>query len=97
MTPALASYSDLLQGNLHPYFSGTPAINAANWTINEYATTITANPVPSGTTGVISEVGWPSAPSTAVYRESFFYFLFGPLLYVANQVSNLLIYFFSFY
>ncbi|GJJ68956.1 hypothetical protein EMPS_01302 [Entomortierella parvispora] len=67
MTPALASYSDMLQGNLHPYFSGTTAAMAANWTFTQYEEKIVENPVSSGTAGVISEVGWPSAPSSAVY------------------------------
>ncbi|KAG0296713.1 hypothetical protein BGZ96_008758 [Linnemannia gamsii] len=69
MTSELASVSDMLQGNIHPYFSGTPAAGAANWTINEYENKITANPTPLGLKGVISEVGWPSAPESAVYLQ----------------------------
>ncbi|KAF9912778.1 hypothetical protein EC991_008640 [Linnemannia zychae] len=67
MTSELAAVSDMLQGNIHPYFSGTPAANAANWTMNEYENKITNNPTPMGIKGVISEVGWPSAPESAVY------------------------------
>ena len=69
MKPELASYSDMLQGNLHPYFSGTSAATASSWTFNEYATKIVENPVSLCTAGVISEVGWPSAPASAVYRK----------------------------
>ncbi|KAF9282556.1 hypothetical protein BGZ88_010980 [Linnemannia elongata] len=67
MSPELASVSDMLQGNIHPYFSGTPAADAANWTMKEYESKITANPTPMALKGVISEVGWPSAPASAVY------------------------------
>ncbi|KAG0361017.1 hypothetical protein BG005_009358 [Podila minutissima] len=67
MNADLASVSDMLQGNLHPYFSGTAAANAANWTMNEYRDKMEGNPVSSGHKGVISEVGWPTAPATAVY------------------------------
>ncbi|KAF9334866.1 hypothetical protein BG006_001336 [Podila minutissima] len=67
MKADLASVSDMLQGNLHPYFSGTAAANAANWTMNEYRDKMEGNPVSSGHKGVISEVGWPTAPATAVY------------------------------
>ncbi|KAF9135465.1 hypothetical protein BGW39_002610 [Mortierella sp. 14UC] len=67
MKSELAAVSDMLQGNIHPYFSGTPAANAANWTMSEYENKITANPTPMGIKGVISEVGWPSAPASAVY------------------------------
>ncbi|KAG0323980.1 hypothetical protein BGZ99_002288 [Dissophora globulifera] len=64
----LASYSDELQGNLHPYFSGTPVSGAANWTFSQYRTNVTAYPVSTGLKGVISEVGWPSAPETAIFE-----------------------------
>ncbi|KAG0334716.1 hypothetical protein BG004_000292 [Podila humilis] len=70
MTPELASLSDMLQGNLHPYFSGTLASNAANWTMNEFQDKIESNPVPSGHKGVVSEVGWPTAPASAIYGQS---------------------------
>ena len=67
MNAELAAVSDMLEGNLHPYFSGTSAAMAANWTMNEYKDKISGNPVSSGHKGVISEVGWPTAPATAVY------------------------------
>lgn len=67
MSSELASVSDMLQGNIHPYFSGTPAADAANWTMKEYESKITTNPTPMALEGVISEVGWPSAPASAVY------------------------------
>ncbi|KAI9232376.1 MAG: glycoside hydrolase superfamily [Podila humilis] len=70
MNSQLAAVSDMLQGNLHPYFSGTSAAMAANWTMNEYHDKIGGNPVSSGHTGVISEVGWPTAPASAVYGAS---------------------------
>ncbi|KAF9142406.1 hypothetical protein BG015_000932 [Linnemannia schmuckeri] len=69
MTSELAAVSDMLQGNIHPYFSGTPAADAANWTMSEYENKITNNSTPLGLKGVISEVGWPSAPASAVYLK----------------------------
>ncbi|KAG0257590.1 hypothetical protein BG011_003870 [Mortierella polycephala] len=67
MDSSLAAVSDMLQGNLHPYFSGTSAQMAANWTLAEYESKIAEYPVSSGLKGVISEIGWPTAPASAVY------------------------------
>ncbi|KAI1316314.1 hypothetical protein EDD11_010157 [Mortierella claussenii] len=64
----LAAVSDELSGNLHPYFAGTAVTEAANWTIQQYNATILANPTKAGLKGAISEVGWPSAPASAVYQ-----------------------------
>lgn len=69
MNEALAAISDELSGNLHPYFSDTPAAQAANWTLGQYSTLITENPTKAGYNGSISEVGWPSAPESAVYSK----------------------------
>ncbi|KAG0356595.1 hypothetical protein BG005_004463 [Podila minutissima] len=70
MNEALAAISDELSGNLHPYFSDTPAAQAANWTLGQYSTLITENPTKAGYNGSISEVGWPSAPESAVYIKN---------------------------
>ncbi|KAG0332229.1 hypothetical protein BG000_010228 [Podila horticola] len=69
LNAALAAISDEMSGNLHPYFSDTPAAQAANWTLGQYSTLITDNPTKAGYNGSISEVGWPSAPESAVYKQ----------------------------
>ncbi|KAF9583227.1 hypothetical protein BGW38_009975 [Lunasporangiospora selenospora] len=66
---SLAAVSDELHGNLHPYFSDSKIENAANWTLAQYEERIEGNPTSSGRKGAISEVGWPSAPSSAVYTN----------------------------
>jgi len=71
LNSTLAAVSDELEGNLHPYFSGTAAADGAAWTFQQYEDKITANPTPTKLKGAISEVGWPSAPASAVYRKSF--------------------------
>ncbi|KAF9185943.1 hypothetical protein BGZ50_002788 [Haplosporangium sp. Z 11] len=65
---SVAAVSDELFGNLHPYFSGTAVSEAANWTISQYNDIILGNPTNTGLKGAISEVGWPSAPASAVYQ-----------------------------
>ncbi|KAG0258555.1 hypothetical protein BG011_003222 [Mortierella polycephala] len=65
---SVAAVSDELFGNLHPYFSGTAVSEAANWTISQYNDVILGNPTSTGLKGAISEVGWPSAPASAVYQ-----------------------------
>ncbi|GJJ77772.1 hypothetical protein EMPS_10131 [Entomortierella parvispora] len=67
LNSALAAVSDELEGNLHPYFSGTAVADAAAWTFQQYDDKITSNPTPLKLKGAISEVGWPSAPASAVY------------------------------
>ncbi|KAF9381622.1 hypothetical protein CPB97_007644 [Podila verticillata] len=66
---ALAAISDEMSGNLHPYFADMPAAQAANWTLGQYSTLITDNPTKAGYNGSISEVGWPSSPESAVYKQ----------------------------
>ncbi|KAI8599753.1 glycoside hydrolase family 17 protein, partial [Dissophora ornata] len=70
LNSTLASVSDQLEGNLHPYFAGTQVSDAAAWTLGQYNDTILANPTKAGIKGAISEVGWPSAPATSVYAPS---------------------------
>ncbi|KAF9130474.1 hypothetical protein BGW39_003021 [Mortierella sp. 14UC] len=70
LTPSLASVSDELSGNLHPFFAGMDVKNAAQWTFDQYNNTMVENPTPTGLAGTISEVGWPSAPASAVNGQS---------------------------
>ncbi|KAG0276292.1 hypothetical protein BGZ95_007742 [Linnemannia exigua] len=70
LKPDLASLSDELSGNLHPYFAGTDIKSAAQWTFDQYNNTMVENPTPTGLAGTISEVGWPSAPASSVNLPS---------------------------
>ncbi|KAF9962968.1 hypothetical protein BGZ70_007746 [Mortierella alpina] len=67
LNASLAAISDELSGNFHPYFAGTGVDEAAKWTMLQYNTTMETNPTSTGLKGAISEVGWPSAPASAVY------------------------------
>ncbi|KAG0334681.1 hypothetical protein BG004_000315 [Podila humilis] len=71
LNSALAEVSDEMSGNLHPYFSDQPPNMAADWTLQQYETLIAENPVKTNINGSISEVGWPSAPTSAVYNYWF--------------------------
>ncbi|KAF9959590.1 hypothetical protein BGZ72_009320 [Mortierella alpina] len=68
LNASLAAISDELSGNFHPYFAGTGVDEAAQWTMLQYNNTMEKNPTSTGLKGAISEVGWPSAPATAVYQ-----------------------------
>ncbi|KAG0219432.1 hypothetical protein BGX33_003021 [Mortierella sp. NVP41] len=70
LNSTLADISDELSGNLHPYFAGVDVKTAAEWTFSQYNNSIVDNPTPTGLAGTISEVGWPSAPSTAINSPS---------------------------
>ncbi|KAF9279579.1 hypothetical protein BGZ68_007824 [Mortierella alpina] len=67
LNASLAAISDELSGNFHPYFAGTGVDEAAKWTMLQYNNTLETNPTSTGLKGAISEVGWPSAPASAVY------------------------------
>ncbi|KAF9137417.1 hypothetical protein BGX30_010263 [Mortierella sp. GBA39] len=70
LNSTLADVSDELSGNLHPFFAGVEVSKAAEWTFSQYKIKIEDNPTPSGLNGTISEVGWPSAPASAVNLPS---------------------------
>ncbi|KAF8945377.1 hypothetical protein BGZ47_002793 [Haplosporangium gracile] len=70
LNSTLADLSDELSGNLHPFFAGVAVETAAQWTFSQYNITIEDNPTPSKLKGTISEVGWPSAPASAVNKPS---------------------------
>jgi exo-beta-1,3-glucanase (GH17 family) len=76
MNSDLAKVSDELSANLHPYFAGISVSESAKWTFSQYNISIEDNPTPTGLAGTISEVGWPSAPASAVGGTFFFFFFF---------------------
>ncbi|KAF9941462.1 hypothetical protein BGZ67_005044 [Mortierella alpina] len=67
LNASLAAISDEFSGNFHPYFAGTGVDEAAKWTMLQYNNTMETNPTSTGLKGAISEVGWPSAPASAIY------------------------------
>lgn len=59
--PQMLQTSDIIMSNIHPFFAGTPATEAAGWTYSFWSNNdlkLTANN-PSKKQ-IISEVGWPS-------------------------------------
>ena len=63
-TAGLAAESDIVMSNIHPFFAGVNASDAASWTIGFWDQFDT--PLTQGTnkTNVISETGWPSGGGT---------------------------------
>ena len=63
-TAGLAADSDIIMSNIHPFFAGVNASDAASWTIGFWDQFDT--PLTQGTnkTNVISETGWPSGGGT---------------------------------
>ncbi|KAF9343623.1 hypothetical protein BGX26_005440 [Mortierella sp. AD094] len=66
--PSLTSHEDMAGVNLHPFFSGVPVSQAANWfwkyldqAVKLSISASKANPVDIW----ITEVGWPTFPATA--------------------------------
>ncbi|KAF9281912.1 hypothetical protein BGZ68_006314 [Mortierella alpina] len=49
--------------NIHPFFAYTPVEEAAAWAFANYKTETL--PAATGKPAIISEVGWPSGPSSA--------------------------------
>lgn len=62
-TSALASASDLLMANIHPFFSGVPFADASTWTTSYWKSSI--YPLkPDLSKNLIAETGWPSSGGT---------------------------------
>ncbi|KAF9572604.1 hypothetical protein EC968_009676 [Mortierella alpina] len=59
----IADQADWIMSNIHPFFAYTPVQEAATWAFANYRTETL--PAASGKPAVISEVGWPSGPSSA--------------------------------
>lgn len=68
-TGQLVEGSDMVMSNIHPFFAGVSAEDAAPWTLNFWNThdkTLTASGTgtESGKKQIISETGWPSGGGT---------------------------------
>ncbi|PNS18072.1 Glucan 1,3-beta-glucosidase BGL2 [Sphaceloma murrayae] len=66
-TPGLVAASDHVMGNIHPFFAGVPAPDAAGWTyVFWQGNNVALAPEPTNAAAgaaprnIISEVGWPS-------------------------------------
>ncbi|KAF9940970.1 hypothetical protein BGZ67_006208 [Mortierella alpina] len=59
----IVDQADWIMSNIHPFFAYTPVQEAATWAFANYKTETL--PAASGKPAVISEVGWPSGPSSA--------------------------------
>ncbi|CAO3566618.1 unnamed protein product [Mortierella alpina] len=59
----IVDQADWIMSNIHPFFAYTPVQEAAAWAFANYKTETL--PAASGKPAVISEVGWPSGPSSA--------------------------------
>ncbi|KAJ4253293.1 hypothetical protein NW762_010448 [Fusarium torreyae] len=63
-TSELASDSDYIMANIHPFFSGTPADEAADWTYNFWKTNNGDLWKTDKNKNIISETGWPTGGGT---------------------------------
>ncbi|KAI1260371.1 glycoside hydrolase superfamily [Xylariaceae sp. FL1019] len=63
-TEDLAQYSDYIMGNVHPFFAGEPADNAANWAWTFWHNKAEPFFKSDSNKNVISEIGWPTQGGT---------------------------------
>ncbi|KAK3991246.1 glycoside hydrolase [Cladorrhinum sp. PSN332] len=57
---SLAAQSDAIMGNIHPFFAGTKASEAAKWTMGFFVNKTGTYSKKNKDMNVISETGWPS-------------------------------------
>ncbi|AEO65540.1 1ea29e19-f61a-4fbe-885c-c73c3a43b09b [Thermothielavioides terrestris] len=63
-TPTLASQSDAIMANIHPFFAGTKATEAADWTMYFWGNKTEGFLKKDKSMNIISETGWPSQGGT---------------------------------
>ncbi|KAI1330003.1 glycoside hydrolase superfamily [Xylariaceae sp. FL0255] len=63
-TPTLANFSDYIMGNVHPFFSGEPVGDAANWATSFWDGQISSFKKSDASKNVIAEIGWPTQGGT---------------------------------
>lgn len=63
-TSDLASKSDYIMANIHPFFGGVPASDAANWTYDFWTNQNGAFFKSDTSKNIIAETGWPSQGGT---------------------------------
>lgn len=62
--------SDIILANIHPYFGGVAASNASTWTFDFWNTTNETPALAAGKQAIISETGWPTAPTNETQGQS---------------------------
>lgn len=68
-TTELADESDYLMGNIHPFFAGVPADEAAEWTMNFWNRENGPMFKTDDKRNIISETGWPTGGGTSCGKE----------------------------
>ncbi|KAK3896870.1 glycoside hydrolase, partial [Staphylotrichum tortipilum] len=64
-TEALASQSDAIMANIHPFFAGTKVADAADWTMYFWGNKTSTFLKKDNGMNIISETGWPSQGGTS--------------------------------
>jgi len=68
-TETLASQSDAIMANIHPFFAGEPAKSAAAWTMSFWNNKMSSFVKSDKSMNIISETGWPSAGGMSCGNE----------------------------
>ena len=68
-TEALAAQSDAIMANIHPFFAGTKAADAADWTMYFWGNKTSTFLKKDKSMNIISETGWPSQGGTSCGNE----------------------------
>ncbi|KAK1999463.1 endo-beta-1,3-glucanase [Colletotrichum falcatum] len=63
-TASLAAKSDYIMANIHPFFSGTPANESADWTSTFWQTNVGNFFKTDKKKNIIAEIGWPTKGGT---------------------------------
>lgn len=65
LTPELARVSDDIMGNIHPFFAGVKAQDAANWTLSFWTNKASSFMKADKSKNIIAEIGWPTQGGTS--------------------------------
>ncbi len=68
-TSGLAAQSDAIMANIHPFFAGTKAAEAADWTMYFWGNKTSTFLKKDASMNIIAETGWPSQGGTACGNE----------------------------
>lgn len=68
-TETLASQSDAIMANIHPFFAGEPASTAADWTMYFWGNKTSTFLKSDASMNIIAETGWPSQGGMACGNE----------------------------
>ncbi|KAK4135808.1 glycoside hydrolase family 17 protein [Trichocladium antarcticum] len=68
-TAGLAAQSDAIMANIHPFFAGATAADAADWTMYFWGNKTSSFLKKDSAMNIIAETGWPSQGGTACGNE----------------------------